>query len=115
MLKTKRQIFWFSFFVLWIMIAISDLGLVSQQIHSHTRHTADWPTAEYYHVMGLLLFSTIIGLIFGIFHWALSLFMYMPIFLVSPLLFLLLIEIGRHADGSDFRHSVCGSGLEQEL
>ncbi|WRT64300.1 uncharacterized protein IL334_001231 [Kwoniella shivajii] len=76
-----RQIFWASFFILWFCIDVAELGLVSQQIHKYGRETADWPTGEFYHAIGLLLFSTIIGLLFCIFHWAVGLSLYLPIFL----------------------------------
>ena len=83
--RSARQITYFVLFALWLCISITELGLVSQQIHRFGgRFRADWPTQEYGHAMGLLLFTSIISLLFGLFHWALSLFLYLPIFLVSP-------------------------------
>ncbi|RXK36510.1 hypothetical protein M231_06232 [Tremella mesenterica] len=79
--STSRQIFWFILFVLFIAVDVAELGLVSQQIHKYGRYAQNWPTGQYQHAMGLLLFSSIISLLFGIFHWALSLFLYLPIFL----------------------------------
>lgn len=79
----KRQIVWFALFVLWLCIDIAELGLVSQQIHERTRDVSSWPNAETQNAMGLLLFACIISLLFGLFHWAASLFMYHVLFLVS--------------------------------
>nr|ADE10034.1 unknown [Tremella fuciformis]ADE10047.1 unknown [Tremella fuciformis] len=80
--RSARQITYFVLFTLWICLSIVELGLVSQQIHRFGgRFRSDWPTQEYGHAMGLLLFTSIISLLFGLFHWALSLFLYLPIFL----------------------------------
>ncbi|WVN85363.1 uncharacterized protein L203_100508 [Cryptococcus depauperatus CBS 7841] len=79
--SSTRHIIYVIHFALWIAIDIALLGLVSQQIHRHGRSQGNWPNGKYQHAMGLLLFSTIIGLLFGIFHWALPLVMYLPIFL----------------------------------
>ncbi|GFZ43685.1 hypothetical protein JCM24511_01405 [Saitozyma sp. JCM 24511] len=78
----KRQIVWFALFVLWLCIDIAELGLVSQQIHERTRDVSSWPNAETQNAMGLLLFACIISLLFGLFHWAASLFMYHILFLM---------------------------------
>ncbi|WWC99844.1 hypothetical protein V866_006752 [Kwoniella sp. B9012] len=80
--STSRQAFYASFFILWFCIDVAELGLVSQQIHKYGRFAENWPTGKYQHAMGLLLFTTIIGLLFSIFHWALGLTMYLPIFLM---------------------------------
>jgi uncharacterized membrane-anchored protein len=84
--RSKRQIFYFAFFLLWCAVDIALLGLVSQQIHAHGSQKSDWPTGKYQHAMGLLLFSTIFALIIGIFHAWLNL----PI-----LLFLFFVRITR--------------------
>ena len=81
--STKRQIFWFVFFVLWCAIDVALLGLVSQQIHNHGSQMNDWPTGQYQHAMGLLLFATIFSLIVGIFHFKLNLPALLFLFLVS--------------------------------
>ncbi|KAK4684139.1 hypothetical protein P7C73_g6061, partial [Tremellales sp. Uapishka_1] len=78
---STRQIIWFAFFVLWIVLDVVELGLVSQQIHKHGRLTANWPTLIYYHAMGLLLFSGIVGLLFGMFFWYMGLPILMFLFL----------------------------------
>ncbi|ODO11644.1 hypothetical protein I350_00428 [Cryptococcus amylolentus CBS 6273] len=78
---TARHIFYIVFFTLWLCIDIALLGLVSEQIHKHGRDYNNYPDGRYYHALGLLLFSTIVGLIFGIFHFKLGLTMYLPIFL----------------------------------
>ncbi|AAW42247.1 hypothetical protein CNBC4600 [Cryptococcus deneoformans B-3501A] len=79
--SSTRHIFYVVLFTLWICIDIALLGLVSEQIHKYGRYRENYPTAQYQNALGLLLFSTIIGLLFGIFHWALGLTMYLPIFL----------------------------------
>ncbi|WWC66393.1 uncharacterized protein I206_100295 [Kwoniella pini CBS 10737] len=79
--STGRQTFWAVFFILWFCIDVAELGLVSQQLHKYGNQTISYPTGEYYHALGLLLFSTIIGLLFCLFHWAVGLTLYLPIFL----------------------------------
>ncbi|WVQ97565.1 hypothetical protein IAU59_004679 [Kwoniella sp. CBS 9459] len=85
--STARQVFYACFFILWFCIDVAELGLVSQQIHKHGRETADWPTGKVQHAMGLLLFSTIFGLLFCIFHWALGLGLYLPVFFMFGVFF----------------------------
>lgn len=79
--SSTRHIFYVVLFTLWICIDIALLGLVSEQIHKYGRYRENYPTGKYQNALGLLLFSTIIGLLFGIFHWALGLTMYIPIFI----------------------------------
>ncbi|OWZ31226.1 hypothetical protein LQV05_002903 [Cryptococcus neoformans] len=79
--SSTRHIFYVVLFTLWICIDIALLGLVSEQIHKYGRYRENYPTGKYQNALGLLLFSTIIGLLFGIFHWALGLAMYIPIFI----------------------------------
>lgn len=74
-----RHLVYFVLFLLWTIFDIVELGLVSQQIHQHGQTASNWPSAEYQHAMGLLLFSTIIGLLWGLFHWFVSLSLYLPI------------------------------------
>ncbi|WWC86412.1 uncharacterized protein L201_001289 [Kwoniella dendrophila CBS 6074] len=86
--STSRQIFYACFFILWFCIDVAELGLVSEQIHKYGgRESVNWPTGKYGHAIGLLLFSTIIGLLFGIFHWFVGLTMYLPIFLAMGVWF----------------------------
>ncbi|KGB77465.1 hypothetical protein I307_05889 [Cryptococcus deuterogattii 99/473] len=77
--RSTRHIFYVILFTLWICIDIALLGLVSQQIHKYGRFRENYPSGKYQNALGLLLFSTIVGLLFGIFHWALGLTMYIPI------------------------------------
>ncbi|KAK8866066.1 hypothetical protein IAR55_001217 [Kwoniella newhampshirensis] len=79
--STTRQIIYATLFILWFAIDVSLLGLVSQQIHKYGRDQSNYPTGKYQHALGLLLFSTLIGLVFCIFHWALNLALYLPVFL----------------------------------
>ncbi|WVQ85107.1 hypothetical protein IAT38_007272 [Cryptococcus sp. DSM 104549] len=79
--STRRQIIYAVLFILWFCIDVSLLGLVSQQIHKYGRELDNYPTGKYQHALGLLLFSTLAGLLFSIFHWALGLTIYLPIFL----------------------------------
>ncbi|WVR06003.1 hypothetical protein IAU60_003031 [Kwoniella sp. DSM 27419] len=79
--STPRQIFYACFFILWFCIDAAELGLVSQQIHNHGRNESDWPTGQLQHGMGLLLFSSLISLVFCLFHWGVGLSLYLPIFL----------------------------------
>lgn len=67
------------------MIDAALLGLTSQQIHRHGgQNTFDWPAAEYGHVMGLMLFTAVFGLLVSLFHWYFSVGTYIFLFLVSP-------------------------------
>jgi len=68
---------------------VTALGLVSDQITKHGRDWGNWPQKEFYHAIGLLLFTTIVGLVFGIFHYALNLKINLLLFLVSSQLFFL--------------------------
>jgi hypothetical protein len=52
-------------------------------IHSHSRFEESWPSKEYHHAIGLLLFATIAGLLFVIFHWVAGLVILALLFLVS--------------------------------
>ncbi|WWD17732.1 hypothetical protein CI109_102173 [Kwoniella shandongensis] len=79
--STTRQTFYAVFFILWFAIDVSLLGLVSQQIHKYGQEQSNYPSGKYQHALGLLLFSTLIGLLFSIFHWALGLTVYLPVFL----------------------------------
>lgn len=79
--RSTSQILFFSLFALWIPIAIAECGLVSYLIHKYGRPASDWPGAEYQHAINLGLFSSIVSILFGFFHWGLSLFMFLPIFL----------------------------------
>ncbi len=82
--STGRERFWLGFFILFLAIDIAELGLVSEQIHKHGgQNRFDWPGQEYGHVMGLMLFTTIFALLFGIFHWAAGLTVYLVVFFVS--------------------------------
>jgi len=74
-----RHLVYFILFVLWTSIDIAELGLVSQQINKYGQASQNWPSAEYYHAMGLLLFTSVIGLVWGIFHWTVGLGLYLPI------------------------------------
>ena len=56
---------------------------MSQQIHAHGHQKRDWPTGEYQHAVGLLLFTTIFSTIIGVFHAWLNLSILMFLFLVS--------------------------------
>ncbi|WVF70341.1 hypothetical protein IAT40_005131 [Kwoniella sp. CBS 6097] len=85
--STSRQVFYACFFILWFCIDVAELGLVSQQIHKHGRELDDWPTGKVQHAMGLLLFSTLFGLLFCLFHWALGLTLYLPLFLAFGVFF----------------------------
>jgi hypothetical protein len=60
------------------------LGLTSQQIHRHGgQNTFDYPGKEYGHTIGLLLFTSIFCLLIALFHWALSVRIYIVLFFVS--------------------------------
>ncbi|ORY32233.1 hypothetical protein BCR39DRAFT_564269 [Naematelia encephala] len=85
--KSSRQIFYFSFFILWICIDVALLGLVSQQLHKYGNTYTNYPTGEYYHALGLLLFATIFALIIGLFHWVLNLGMFLVIFIANGVFF----------------------------
>jgi hypothetical protein len=83
---TRRQIAFFAFFILWLCIDISALGLVSQQIHKYGNSYLNYPSGMYYHALGLLLFTSIVGLLYGLFHAWLNLPLMMIIFFVSWIL-----------------------------
>lgn len=72
MFKTGRQTLIFCYYLLWICIDLSLLGLVSQQIHRYGNSQYNYPGALYYHALGLNLFSTIFFFIVALFHWALG-------------------------------------------
>lgn len=75
------------------MIDAALLGLTSQQIHRHGgQNTFDWPGAEYGHIMGVLLFVSVFGLVVSMFHWYFAVGTYMFLFLVRPIHLLLAIR-----------------------
>lgn len=51
--STKRQILIFSFFVFYLMVNFSLLGLVSEQLHKYGNVWTNYPDGRWYHALGL--------------------------------------------------------------
>jgi len=80
--SSSRMIFYFVLWTLYFCIDVAMLGLVSQQVHKYGgQNRFNYPTQEYGHAMGLLLFSAVFGLIISLAHWFFSLNLYLPLFL----------------------------------
>lgn len=81
--STARERVWLGFFILFGCIDVALLGLVSYIIHSHRNESSDYPGAEFYHAIGLLLFVSIFGLLIALSHAYLPLVMVMLALLVT--------------------------------
>ncbi|KAF9074965.1 hypothetical protein BDP27DRAFT_95067 [Rhodocollybia butyracea] len=74
-LSGRGSKFWLysaAFAFLFALIA-SELGLVSYLLHSGGNSTSNYPSAEYKHALGILLFACILGLLYILGHMFLSL------------------------------------------
>lgn len=65
---TRRQIYIFAFFIFYLCVNISLLGLVSEQLHKYGNEWTRYPDGRWYHALGLGLFVGIFFTLFGIFH-----------------------------------------------
>ena len=81
--RSTRSILYLTFFLAYIVFDAVLLGLVAQQLHKYGNTAGNYPAAEYYHALGLLLFSSIVGLLLGLLHWGLGLVLLIPVMLVS--------------------------------
>ncbi|CAK9784943.1 hypothetical protein CC85DRAFT_283928 [Cutaneotrichosporon oleaginosum] len=66
--STRRQILIFSFYIFFLCVNISLLGLVSHQIHKHGNVWTAYPDGRFYHALGLGLFVGIFLTLVGISH-----------------------------------------------
>ncbi|KAF8633094.1 hypothetical protein AX15_001511 [Amanita polypyramis BW_CC] len=93
-------------FFLTFALACSELGLVSQQLHQHGNSYALYPTMQYKHAIGLLLFSAITTMVVCLSHFWLSVGFF-------PILSIILavfwgVGAGLLRSGTPFRGTSCG-------
>jgi len=66
---SRRALVYGIVFFLIFALTVVELGLVSEQLHEHGNSYANYPTKQYKHVIGLLLFASIATLVFTLTHF----------------------------------------------
>ncbi|KIJ41959.1 hypothetical protein M422DRAFT_254982 [Sphaerobolus stellatus SS14] len=64
-----RSIFYLTLWVLIFALTVSELGLVSQQIHKYGRNAENYASLQYKNSLGLLLCAVLVSLILSLTHF----------------------------------------------